>query len=132
MGRRPFGQVGSLGFCHVDVEGNAAQQLGQPDTEIAFKEVEGGLCGNPDRQGLHSNQVIGGHDVRDRLTAPSAGQMLETTTRERRCFTELAGAEVASEIGYGLIRGDVSTQSVDKRRLAQCRNQRAKASTSPA
>jgi hypothetical protein len=26
----------------------------------------------------------------------------------------------------------VSTQSVDKRRLAQCRNQRAKASTSPA
>lgn len=117
---------------HVDVEANAAQQLGQPDSKVAFKEFDGALRRSPDRQGLHSNQVVGGHYVRDRLTVPSAGQMLETTTRERHCFIEQAGAEVASEIGYGLIRGDEAVQAVSERRLTQCRNQVAKASTRPA
>ncbi len=112
MGRRPLGQVVSLGIDHVDVEANTAQQLGHPDSKVAFKEVEGDLRGNPDRQGLHSNQIVGGHYIRDRLTVPSASQMLETTTRERHCFIEQLWAKVASEIGHGLIRSDESAQSV--------------------
>lgn len=42
---RSVGQVGSRD--HVDVEGNTAQQLGHPDTKVAFKEVQGGLRGTP-------------------------------------------------------------------------------------
>lgn len=105
-------QFGSLGLDHVDVDADAAQQLGQPDTKVTFKEVQGSLRGNPDRQGLHRDQVISGHCVRDCRTVSPTSKVLKATSRERRTVVLRTGAKVALEVPSSLIRGGEGAQPV--------------------
>jgi hypothetical protein len=70
---------------------------------------------DPDRQGLHCDQVIGSHCVRDCLAITPSSEVLEATSRERRYFVQQTGAEVALEVRDSLIRGDEAAQPVGQR-----------------